>query len=180
MALRGKRCIATRGVDGAEACEWIARQSWCDGNVGMWGLSYGGISSLKVAAENPPHLKAIVPIQGSANIYADYIAPGGCRSLLGSYGAWGSFMLAMNLMPPTNTDADGRWYRVWMDRLEKSVPYVLPWFEHHDLRRVLEHARRSTPRRSRFRRSSSADGATFFPKACRALYPQLGRARRNC
>ena len=26
------------GVDGAEACEWIARQSWCDGNVGMWGL----------------------------------------------------------------------------------------------------------------------------------------------
>jgi putative CocE/NonD family hydrolase len=96
------------GVDGAEACEWIARQSWCDGNVGMWGLSYGGISSLKVAAENPPHLKAIIPIQGSANIYADYIAPGGCRSLLGSYGAWGSFMLAMNLMPPTNSDCDGR------------------------------------------------------------------------
>jgi predicted acyl esterase len=79
----------------------------------MWGLSYGGISSLKVAAENPPHLKAIIPIQGSANIYADYIAPGGCRSALGSYGAWGSFMLAMNmnLMPPTNTDREGRWYR---------------------------------------------------------------------
>ncbi len=120
------------GVDGAQACEWIAKQPWCDGNVGMWGLSYGGISSLKVAAENPPHLKAIVPIQGSANIYADYIAPGGCRSLLGSYGAWGSFMLAMNLMPPTNTDAEGRWHRVWMDRVEKSVPYLLPWFEHPD------------------------------------------------
>ena len=166
------------GVDGAEACEWIARQSWCDGNVGMWGLSYGGISSLKVAAENPPHLKAIVPIQGSANIYADYIAPGGCRSLLGSYGAWGSFMLAMNLMPPTNTDADGRWYRVWMDRLEKSVPYVLPWFEHHDFDEYGA-PRRSTPRRLPSRPSSSADGATFFPKACRRSI-RISRARRNC
>jgi len=160
------------GVDGAQACEWIARQSWCDGNVGMWGLSYGGISSLKVAAENPPHLKAIIPIQGSANIYADYIAPGGCRTALGSYGAWGSFMLAMNLMPPTNTDREGRWYRVWMDRLEHSVPYVLPWFDHPDY--------------DEYWNSKAVDPATItiptfiiggwrdiFPEGMPTLYPHL-------
>ena len=128
------------GVDGAQACEWIARQGWCDGNVGMWGLSYGGISSLKVAAENPPHLKAIIPIQGSANIYADYICSRRMpQSLLGSYGAWGSFMLAMNLMPPTNTDRDGRWYRVWMDRLEKERAVRAAVVRASRLRRVLEH-----------------------------------------
>jgi putative CocE/NonD family hydrolase len=118
------------GRDGAEAVEWIARQPWCDGNVGMWGLSYGGISSLKVGAENPPHLKAIAPIQGSADIYHDYVYPGGCPSMLGAYGAWGSFMLAMNLMPPTNADPDGRWYKAWLERLEHGVPYVIPWGEH--------------------------------------------------
>ncbi|MGO9602721.1 MAG: CocE/NonD family hydrolase [Candidatus Binataceae bacterium] len=122
------------GRDGAEAVEWIARQPWCDGNVGMWGLSYGGISSLKVGAENPPHLRAIVPIQGSADIYHDYLYPGGAPTCLGGYGAWGSFMLAMNLMPPTNADTEGRWHKVWMERLEKGEPYVLPWPDHpaHD------------------------------------------------
>ena len=118
------------GIDGAEAVEWIARQKWCDGNVGMWGLSYGGISALKGAGGRPPHLKTSIPMQGSGGIYHDYLHPGGCRSCLGSFGAWGSYMLALNLMPPTNTDADGRWYRVWMERLEKSAPYVLPWLEH--------------------------------------------------
>jgi putative CocE/NonD family hydrolase len=160
------------GVDGAEACEWIARQSWCDGNVGMWGLSYGGISSLKVAAENPAHLKAIVPIQGTANIYADYIAPGGCRSLLGSYGAWGSFMLAMNLMPPTNTDRDGRWYRVWMDRLEKSVPYVLPWFEHHDFDEYWS-AKAVDPAKITIPTFIIGGWRDIFPEGMPALYPHL-------
>jgi putative CocE/NonD family hydrolase len=160
------------GVDGAEACEWIARQSWCDGNVGMWGLSYGGISSLKVAAENPPHLKAIIPIQGSANIYADYIAPGGCRSLLGSYGAWGSFMLAMNLMPPTNTDRDGRWYRVWMDRLEKSVPYVLPWFEHHDFDEYWS-SKAVDPAKITIPTFIIGGWRDIFPEGMPALYPHL-------
>lgn len=54
------------GRDGAEAVEWIAAQRCCDGNVGMFGMSYGGISSLKVAFEQPPHLKAIVFLPGAA------------------------------------------------------------------------------------------------------------------
>src|SRR5262249_23280104 len=118
------------GRDGAEAVEWIARQPWCDGNVGMWGLSYGGISSLKTAAANPPPLKAIAPVQGSVSIYDDYLYPGGCQPCLGGYGAWGSFMLAMNLMPPTNADIEGRWNRVWTERLESSEPYIFPWPDH--------------------------------------------------
>src|SRR5262245_62518680 len=83
--------------DGAEAIEWIARQPWCDGNVGMWGLSYGGISSLKVAAENPPHLRAIVPLQGSVDIYHDYLYPGGCAPCLGGYGGGGWVVVACSL-----------------------------------------------------------------------------------
>ncbi|AZV19417.1 MAG: CocE/NonD family hydrolase [Mesorhizobium sp.] len=49
------------GVHGAEVVEWIARQPWSDGNVGMVGNSSAGSSQLWVAAERPPHLRAIVP-----------------------------------------------------------------------------------------------------------------------
>lgn len=117
--------------DGAEMVEWAARQPWCDGNVGMWGISYGGITSFKTAAAQPPHLKAIVPIMGSLDIYHDFIYPGGCLNCLGAFGAWGSFMIAMNLMPPMYQDLEGRWFHVWKERLETiQPPYIFPWQEH--------------------------------------------------
>jgi putative CocE/NonD family hydrolase len=47
--------------DGYEAVEWLAAQPWCNGNVGMWGISYGGFNSIQVAMMQPPHLKAIIP-----------------------------------------------------------------------------------------------------------------------
>ncbi len=117
-------------TDGAEMVEWTAHQPWCDGNVGMWGMSYGGMTAFKTAAVQPPHLKAIVPIMGSLDIYHDFLYPGGCLNCLGAFGAWGSFMIAMNLMPPMYQDAAGRWYHVWQERLEKSQPYILPWQDH--------------------------------------------------
>jgi len=121
-------------LDGAEVVEWAAHQSWSDGHVGVWGVSYGGITSLKIAAQQPPHLKAIVPIYASGDIYSDFIYPGGCLNCLGAFGAWGSFMLAMNLMPPTLQDPEGEWYRIWQTRLEAGEPYIFPWQEHpeHD------------------------------------------------
>lgn len=118
-------------ADGAEMVEWAAQQPWCDGNVGMWGLSYGGITSFKTAAAQPPHLKAVVPMMGSLDIYHDFLYPGGCRNCLGALGAWGSFMIAMNLMPPMYQDPAGRWYQLWQERLEKvTAPYVFPWQDH--------------------------------------------------
>lgn len=51
-----------RGEDGYDAVEWIADQSWCDGNVGTWGLSALGNVQMKTAAEQPPHLRGCVPL----------------------------------------------------------------------------------------------------------------------
>ncbi len=42
--------------DGHDLIEWMARQNWCNGNVGMVGMSAFAISQWKVAAERPPHL----------------------------------------------------------------------------------------------------------------------------
>lgn len=49
------------GHDGYDTIEWAARQPWSDGNVGTFGLSYPGAVQWLAAAENPPHLKAMVP-----------------------------------------------------------------------------------------------------------------------
>ena len=52
--------------DGYDTIEWIAKQDWCDGNVGMYGLSYFGYTQMAAAETAPPHLKAICPFQNSA------------------------------------------------------------------------------------------------------------------
>lgn len=48
------------GEDGHDSIEWIADQSWCDGNVGMAGGSYGGWVQWAAAREQPKALKAMV------------------------------------------------------------------------------------------------------------------------
>ena len=57
--------------------EWIASQPWCDGNVGMAGISYFGTIQLAVAALGPPHLKAIMPFNAPADFYRECAYHGG-------------------------------------------------------------------------------------------------------
>ena len=52
-----------------EITEWLAGQSWCDGNVGMFGGSYLGITQLMAASKKPPHLRAIFPVVPLFNLY---------------------------------------------------------------------------------------------------------------
>lgn len=47
--------------DGSDAVEYLAAQPFCNGNVGMFGLSYFGFTQLAAANGAPPHLKAICP-----------------------------------------------------------------------------------------------------------------------
>ena len=49
--------------------EWAASQPWCDGTVGMIGISYFAMTQLEAAVERPPHLKAIFPVAVTADLY---------------------------------------------------------------------------------------------------------------
>jgi predicted acyl esterase len=49
--------------------EWSAQQPWSDGNVGMIGISYFAGTQMEAAVERPPHLKAIMPIAGTFDLY---------------------------------------------------------------------------------------------------------------
>ena len=50
------------GRDGYDVVEWLARQSYCSGQVAMWGGSYAGYDQWATAAQLPPHLATIVPV----------------------------------------------------------------------------------------------------------------------
>jgi uncharacterized protein len=49
--------------------EWTAAQPWCDGNVGMVGISYFAMTQLAAATQRPPHLKAIFPVATTPDLY---------------------------------------------------------------------------------------------------------------
>jgi predicted acyl esterase len=57
------------GQDAYDFIEWVADQPWCDGNVGMVGISYFGSMQVLAAAERPPHLKAIFVSGGHYDFY---------------------------------------------------------------------------------------------------------------
>ncbi|HEY2526545.1 MAG TPA: CocE/NonD family hydrolase [Xanthobacteraceae bacterium] len=68
-------------VDFYDAIEWAAAQSWCNGKVGLLGISYFAINQWFVANLKPPSLKAIIPWEGFADIYRDALYHGGILSL---------------------------------------------------------------------------------------------------
>ena len=65
------------GQDGYDTIEWMARQSWCNGRVGMVGPSLLGIAQWLTAKEAPPSLKAIVPQVACGDCYGLLWYPAG-------------------------------------------------------------------------------------------------------
>lgn len=66
--------------------EWAAAQPWCDGNVGMIGISAFAMLQLAAAVEQPAHLRAIFPVAGTADVY-EAVYHGGLMSIT-FIGAW--------------------------------------------------------------------------------------------
>jgi putative CocE/NonD family hydrolase len=64
-------------LDGREVVEWVADQSWSNGDVGIYGHSYGGITGFMVAATRPPHLRAASLSGLIDDLYRGIVYPGG-------------------------------------------------------------------------------------------------------
>ena len=102
--------------DACEVIAWIAAQPWCNGSVGMMGISWGGFNGLQVAALAPPALKAVVTLCSTVDRYADDIHyKGGC--LLNENLGWGATMWAYSSRPP-DPAMRADWRQVWLERLE--------------------------------------------------------------
>jgi len=57
--------------DGEVVIDWLSKQGWSNGNVGMFGISWGGFNSIQMAVRNPPALKAIIAVDATEDLYQD-------------------------------------------------------------------------------------------------------------
>ena len=115
--------------DAVEVIEWAAKQPWCNGNVGMMGISWGGFNGLQVAALAPEPLKAVITLCSTVDRYADDIHyKGGC--LLGENFGWSANMLAYSSRPPDMALVGNRWHEMWMHRLKNQKLDLSTWLRH--------------------------------------------------
>lgn len=116
--------------DAVEAIAWLARQPWCNGSVGMRGISWGGFNALQIAARAPPALKAIVTECATDNRYTDdahYV--GGSPTFDGI--EWGGEFKNVMVAPPDPAIVgEDRWRQMWMQRLEATPPVAAEWLSH--------------------------------------------------
>jgi predicted acyl esterase len=58
-------------ADGEAVIDWLAKQPFSTGKVGMFGISWGGFNSIHLAMRNPPALKTIVAVDATDDLYQD-------------------------------------------------------------------------------------------------------------
>ena len=114
--------------DGEAVLKWVAAQDWCDGNVGMIGISWGGFNSLQLAYRRPAELKAVVSVASTADRYADDIHfMGGC--LLSDNASWAAQMFAY-LSRPADPVLRLDWRSDWITRMEHLPNLAADWLMH--------------------------------------------------
>ncbi|MED5579289.1 MAG: CocE/NonD family hydrolase [Nitrospinota bacterium] len=63
-----------------DCIEWSAIQPWCNGKIGLTGISYYAMNQWQVSALHPPHLAAICIWEGAADYYRDMGHHGGIHT----------------------------------------------------------------------------------------------------
>ncbi len=90
--------ITQEGPDASDSIDWISKQPWSNGRVGMAGSSYVGIVEWWAALQDNPHLMAISPMSSGDDEYLDRFYSTGGALQLGHRLVW----LAENLTPPSH------------------------------------------------------------------------------
>jgi putative CocE/NonD family hydrolase len=115
--------------DAIAVIKWAEKQPWCNGNVGMTGLSWGGFAALQVAARRPKALKAIIAIGATVDRYNDDVHyKNGC--LLNENFGWGTSLTAFTSRPPDPSVVGKKWRSMWLNRLENLKFFAVEWFQH--------------------------------------------------
>jgi putative CocE/NonD family hydrolase len=116
--------------DGLAVIRWLASRPWCSGKVGIIGKSWGGFNGLQIAAHHPPELGAVISVASTDDRYADDVHyMGGCV-LAWAMLPWASTMLAYNGLPPDPAVTGAAWRDTWLQRLEKTPPFIDAWLAH--------------------------------------------------
>lgn len=118
--------------DGVELIHWLAAQEWSNGNVGMFGISWGGFNSLQLAERRPGPLKAVVTVCSADDRYDNDVHYIGGALLGIDMSAWAGTMLAFASRPPRPDVVGPQWIDQWHTRLDQQYPLGPRWLSHQE------------------------------------------------
>ena len=116
--------------DALEVLAWLAAQPWCTGKVGIIGKSWGGFNGLQIAARRPPELAGVISVASTDDRYATDIHYIGGALHGFQKQSWASTMLAYNARPPDPLFVGDRWRELWLERLDRTPPFLHEWVAH--------------------------------------------------
>jgi putative CocE/NonD family hydrolase len=96
------RAVVNDPQDGHDVVEWVAAQPWCNGKVGMTGISYMGWTQWAAASERPPHLTCLISTSAAGRWQQEIPYTSGCLQL---YFAWWVFIVRRRLTELAHVDA---------------------------------------------------------------------------
>jgi hypothetical protein len=114
------------GQDGYDTIEWITRQPWCSGRVGMTGGSYVGAVQWQAAVENPPGLAAITPQATWSSFYRNLYLGGAVR--LSLIAGW----IAGNTPKPAGVkpaDMNAALMKLPLSDVDEAIGWPMPWLD---------------------------------------------------
>ena len=122
--------VSREQEDTLAVLRWLADQPWCSGSLGMWGVSWGGFSSLQTAMLRPPELKAIAPVHATHDRFACDVHYTGGSLHAQEQVDWPPSMVICNALPPDPDIVGEHWWDRWMDRLERTPQWPGIWLRH--------------------------------------------------
>lgn len=114
------------GQDGYDTIEWITRQPWCSGKVGMRGGSYVGAVQWQAAVERPPGLAAIAPQATWTSFHSNLYLGGAVRLAL--IAGW----IAGNTPKPAGVspaDMDVALMKLPLSAVDEAIGWPMPWLD---------------------------------------------------
>lgn len=115
------------GQDGYDAIEWLGKQPWCNGKIGMWGASYVGATQWLAANEHPPGLVTITPTATFSSFYRNLYLGGVMRISL--IARWASG----NSQKPEGAEVTKDWrgtlLHLPLSEVDDQIGWSIPWLE---------------------------------------------------
>lgn len=116
------------GQDGYDTLDWIRRQPWSDGRVGMWGASYVGAVQWQAIAEQAPGLAAVAPTATWSSFYRNVYLGGTVRLGLVAQAA-AALEPRPAQLPERPIDWPAALLHLPLSDLDKAIGWTMPWLE---------------------------------------------------
>ena len=128
------RPLWDEGADGAATLDWIANEPWCNGRIGMTGMSYLGMVQGYAAASGHPALRCVMPGICPQSYFIDWLRYDGCFALANAI-RWSMTHNAGRVEPKMDHFT---WADLWrqpsvdavFDRAGFEAPALREWVEH--------------------------------------------------